>query len=144
MKQSVSPATDYRENMLHEFGIREPMLLWQHEFPVTEFDDGMDQLISGLTSDLLNKTRRRHYQDFIGCDPMMPLFSRLFERWARPRYADPQEKLNMLVKMVGATPVVRWTGFRISAWVDDSSRTIFRIELFAKHGASETEVTSRR
>lgn len=145
MKQDVSSVADYQANALHEFGTRKPMLLWRYEFPTESFDPELDMLVSYLTTDPLNKNRQRYFKSFIGCDPtIMPFFGRLFEGWVRPRFADPEEKLSALVKMISANSQVAWTGFRISGWVGDNNQTVFRIELFAKHLASETVVSSKR
>ncbi len=146
MKQNVLSVADYQANALHEFGTRDPMLLWQHEFPTGSFDPELDGWVSYLTTNLLKKTQRRHFKDYIGCDPEVPMFARLFEVWARPRSVHPEEKLRALVKMIGNDPKVQvvWTGFRISGWVGDNNQTVFRIELFAKHLASETVVSSKR
>lgn len=145
MKQDVLSVADYQANALHEFGTRDPMLLWQHEFPTGSFDPELDVWVSYLTTDPLNKTRKKYFRDFIGCEPtMMPMFGRLFEQWVRPRFADPEEKLRALIKMISANSKVVWTGFRISGWVGDNNQTVFRIELFAKHLASETVVSSKR
>ena len=146
MKQDVSLVVDYQANALHEFGTREPMCLWQHEFPIGSSDPELDVWVSYLTTDPLNKTRKKYFRDFIGCDPtMMPMFARLFEQWIRPRrFVHPEEKLRALIKMISADSQVIWTGFRISGWVGDNNQAVFRIELFAKHRASETVVSSKR
>lgn len=144
MKQTVLSVAQYRENALHEFGTRDPMLLWRYEFPTESFDPELDMWVSYLTTNPLNKTRQGYFKSFIGCDPTFQMFGRLFEGWVRPRFADPDEKLQALIKMISADSKVTWTGFRISGWVGDKNQPVFRIELFAKHRASETVVSSQR
>lgn len=149
MKQTVLSVAQYRVNALYESDTREPMLLCQYQFPVASFDDDQDVMFAGhiatghSTNDL-SRSRRKHFRDFINCEPTFPMFGRLFEEWVRTRSVDPDRKIKALIKMTSADSKVTWTGFRISGWVGDKNQTVFRIELFAKHPSSETVVSSQR
>ena len=134
----IPVAERYRENAFlpsHKFVTR--MLIDQIDFPIREYNEGLDTRLEWTSTDLQKIHGKNHFDLCCNRHGVGSI-----EKW--PLNVHSEQVMAFLKDLLWVPASVEWTGYRITGTTNPQNHEepIWIFELFAKHPRSATKVCS--